>query len=80
MIYFDTSYLSKCYLLEDGSVVVRQLASAQQQIACSELGQVELVAAFHRKLREGEIARTEFTACSNSSNSTICMVSGRGCR
>jgi len=61
VVYFDTSYLAKCYLLEDGAVVVRQLASAQERIACSELGRVELVTAFHRKLREGEINRTEFT-------------------
>lgn len=60
MIYFDTSYLVKCYLLEDGAEAVRQLASAQERIACSELGRVELVAAFHRKLREGEITRIEF--------------------
>lgn len=59
MIYFDTSYLAKCYLLEDGAAAVRQLAAAQVGIACSAFGRVELVAAFHRKLREGEINRTE---------------------
>jgi hypothetical protein len=60
VIYFDTSYLAKCYLLEDGAVAVRQLASAQEAIACSAFGRVELVAAFHRKVREGEITRSEF--------------------
>lgn len=60
MIYFDTSYLAKCYVLEDGSAEVRRLATVQEQIACSALGRLELVAAFHRKLREGEINRSEF--------------------
>lgn len=46
---------------ETGTAAVRQLAAAQEQIACSEFGRLELVAAFHRKLREGEINRTEFS-------------------
>lgn len=65
MIYFDTSYLAKCYLLENGSAAVRHLANAQERIACSAFGQVELVAAFHRKLREGEISRAEFVVLIN---------------
>lgn len=55
MTYFDTSYLLKCYLSESGSDAVKQLAVAQPQIACCALGRVELVAAFHRKLREHRI-------------------------
>ena len=61
MIYFDTSYLAKCYILEDGSAAVRQLAATQDAIVCSAFGRVELIVAFHRKLREGEINRTEFS-------------------
>ncbi len=39
---------------------MRTLADAQEAIACSAFGRVELVAAFHRKLREGEISRPLF--------------------
>ena len=60
VIYFDTSYLAKCYLVEVGAAAVRQFASGQERIACSSFGRVELTAAFHRKLREGEINRAEF--------------------
>lgn len=55
MTYFDTSYLLKCYLSEAGSHAVKQLAVAQPQIVCCALGRVELIAAFHRKLRERRI-------------------------
>ncbi len=55
MIYFDTSYLVKCYISEDGSDAVRQFAAAGEQIGCCVLGGVELLAAFHRKLRERQI-------------------------
>lgn len=65
MIYFDTSYLAKCYVLENGSEEVRRLAAAQEQVACSAFGRVELVAAFHRKLREGEINQTEHAVLLN---------------
>jgi predicted nucleic acid-binding protein len=60
VIYFDTSYLVKCYLLEHGSSDVRQLLTSPG-IGCSALGRLELVAAFHRKLREGKIDQTEFS-------------------
>lgn len=60
MTYFDTSYLAKCYLPEAGAAEVRQFAATQSAISCSAFGRVELVAAFHRKLREGTLDRAGF--------------------
>ena len=55
MIYFDTAYLLKCYVKEHGWEVVRALACEHDRIACSIYGRLELHAALHRKLREGEL-------------------------
>ena len=55
MIYFDTAYLLKCYVKEDGWEKVREFASEHERIVCSVHGRLELHAALHRKLREGEL-------------------------
>lgn len=55
MIYFDTAYILKCYINENGSEEVRSFASHHDLIACCEFGKMELSAAFHRALREGLI-------------------------
>ena len=60
MIYFDTSYLVKCYLREVGSEAVRKLAAGQTSIVCCEYGRLELVVAFHRNFREGLLTRTQY--------------------
>jgi hypothetical protein len=52
VIYFDTSYLLRCYYDDPGYEAVRRLAD-QDQLACCGHGRVELAAALHRKLREG---------------------------
>ena len=61
MSYFDTAYLLKCYVKEDGWEAVRAFASRRQRIACSIHGRMELLAALHRKLREGELTRSELS-------------------
>ena len=55
MIYFDTAYLLKCYIKEIGWDKVRALARQEDSVACSAYGKMELHAALHRKLREGEV-------------------------
>ena len=62
MIYFDTSYLVKCYLPEPGSEEVRCLAADGGHLACCALGKLEMVAALHRNLREGELSERGFEA------------------
>lgn len=53
--YFDTAYILKCYVKEHGWRKVRTLAQSHDRIACSVYGRLELHAALHRKLREGEL-------------------------
>ena len=53
MSYFDSSYIAKFYLDEPESAAVRQLAESLGQVRCAAIGQVEVAAVFHRKLREG---------------------------
>ena len=55
MIYFDTAYLLKCYVKEAGWEEVRGLARQHERVACSIYGKMEVHAALHRKLREGEL-------------------------
>ena len=56
MTYFDTAYIVKCYVREDGWRPVRKLAREQERIACSVFGRLELHAALHRKVRENTLA------------------------
>ena len=60
MMYFDASYLLKCYVKEKDSDKVGQLANEGGAIACCIYGKMEIVAALHRKLREAEITRDTF--------------------
>ncbi len=53
MSYFDSSYIAKFYLDEPESEAVRQLAESLGQVRCALIGQIEVAAVFHRKLREG---------------------------
>ena len=61
MIYFDTAYLLKCYVKEAGWQEVRALAGRHEWVACSAYGRMELHAALHRKLREGEVTEGQLT-------------------
>lgn len=61
MIYLDTSYLVRLYYEDAGFVIVRELV-ATDHVACAVHGQAEILAAFHRKLREGAITPKSYQA------------------
>ena len=52
MSYFDSSYIAKFYLDEPESEAVRRLAESLGQVRCAVIGQIEVAAVFHQKLRE----------------------------
>ncbi len=62
MIYFDTSYIIKCYLNEAGSAPVRRLAESSEGMACSSHGRVEFWTAVKRNERERLISAEEAAA------------------
>ena len=59
MTYFDTAYILKCYVKEDGWQDVRALARSRERIACSVYGRLELHAALHRKMRENDLTERQ---------------------
>jgi predicted nucleic acid-binding protein len=59
MLYFDSNYVLKCYLPEPDAHLVRALASQPTTKSCSRFGRVEVMAALHRKVREGSLTRTQ---------------------
>jgi predicted nucleic acid-binding protein len=60
--YFDTAYIVKLYLCEDGSEDVMRGANGSGGLASSALAISELHAALHRNVREGRLDRGEFEA------------------
>jgi predicted nucleic acid-binding protein len=62
MIFCDTSTLAKYYVPEAESAAVRVRLDAEDQVVFSELARAELMAVFHRRLREQTWSRREFEA------------------
>ena len=62
MIFCDTSTLVKYYAAEPERGAVRSKLDAADQVALSELARIELVAAFHRQLREAKWTGAQFRA------------------
>jgi uncharacterized protein len=60
MLFCDTSTLAKYYVPETESATVRSRLDAEDQVFLSELARAELMAVFHRRLRESKWTREEF--------------------
>ena len=59
MIYLDANYLARLYLDDPGFAAVRELAG-RDAVACCVHGLAEVVAAIHRKHREGVFTTTPY--------------------
>jgi hypothetical protein len=59
MLFCDTSTLAKYYVREPQSDAVRARLDAEDQVLLSELARAELLAVFHRQLRERNWTRDE---------------------
>jgi predicted nucleic acid-binding protein len=62
MIFCDTSTAAKLYVLEPESEAVRRRLESEDIVHVSELARPEIVAVFHRRLREGKWTQSDFTA------------------
>ena len=60
MIFCDTSAVAKLYLPEQESAAIRTLLESEDQVLVSELMRAELMAVFHRQLREKKWTRDQF--------------------
>jgi predicted nucleic acid-binding protein len=60
VIFCDTSTLAKYYVPEAESAAVRVRLDPEDQVVFSELARAELMAVFHRRLREQTWSRREF--------------------
>jgi predicted nucleic acid-binding protein len=55
MIYFDTSYMLKCYPPEHGYANVRMIFDQHGCAACCSFGRLEFVSGLRRAAREGRL-------------------------
>ncbi|MGI8604912.1 MAG: type II toxin-antitoxin system VapC family toxin [Verrucomicrobiales bacterium] len=62
MIYFDSTYIIKCYLAEPGSAQVLALAQAHPGRACAVHGRLEFFSGIKRHVREGNLSHARADA------------------
>lgn len=62
MLFCDTSTLAKYYVPEKETEAVIRRLDAADRVVLSELAKTELMAVFHRRLREGNWNQDEFAA------------------
>ena len=59
-LFFDTSYLVRLYLEDNGFEAVRKLAAAAPTLVSAWHGQAETIAALHRAYREGRFTAERY--------------------
>jgi predicted nucleic acid-binding protein len=63
VIFCDTSTLAKAYVRDETDAgAVRRRLDSEDSVGVSELARPELMAVFHRRLREGHWKREDFNA------------------
>ncbi len=62
MIFCDSSTAAKLYVREAETDAVRQRLESEDMVHVSELARPEIMAVFHRRLREGKWTQADFTA------------------
>lgn len=65
MIYFDTSALAKNYIKEDGSDYVNKIIADSPVIAISKITYPEILSAFIRRSKTGDISNRELIKLMN---------------
>jgi predicted nucleic acid-binding protein len=60
LAYFDSSYLVRLYLEDNGYEKVRKLASQKPSLVSAWHGRAEVVAALHRAYREGRFTKEHY--------------------
>ena len=64
MIYLDTSALVKRFINEKGSPLVQSLVLGRDAVATAKIAYAEIFAGLTRKLREGNLSKTQYSvAC-----------------
>ncbi len=83
-LYFDTSYLVRLYLEDNGFEAVRKLAAEAPALASAWHAQAETIAALHRAHREGRFtaeqylfALNQFKVEQNSSHFLWCALTDK---
>ena len=80
MIFCDTSIVAKLYVREAESKAVLLRLETEDVVYVSELVRPELMAVFHRRLREGKWTRADFAAAVRQFSSDDLGGSGAGFR
>ena len=71
-LYFDTSYLVRLYLEDNGFEAVRKLAASAPALASAWHGQAETIAALHRAYREGRFTAERYLIVLNQFKEEHC--------
>ena len=80
MIYFDACSIAKFYLAEPDSPSVTAFARGNANVGCLLIGKAEVVAVFHRKLRESVVDVSGFHLLCDQFASDCASGLGRGVR
>ena len=68
----DSSALVKAYIIETGTVWTRSIVDDEDNVVhIASLTQVEIISAFTRRFRRGDITQTEFDAACDESQLDI---------